>query len=193
MLKKVKTGLIIFAVLFLAGAVVTVNIQTKKIKRLKSENTRLDNNNYQLMSDNRKQTNLVLKEKEVTGKLKKERDSLAKSLQIKPKQIEKIITIQNIVHDTVKISVPVEIVSKGVWNISDSDKCFQWHAKAVLKGDSLNINRTLFFYNNKTIEVFWQKRPFNFLFIHLGKPKNYQQISSECGEVIIKSFQFIGK
>jgi len=191
MLKKVKTGLIIFAVLFLAGAVVTVNIQTKKIKRLKSENTRLDNNNYQLMSDNRKQTNLVLKEKEVTGKLKKERDSLAKSLQIKPKQIEKIIYLDNSTHDTVKVPVPVTITGKNEWLLRDSTKCLKIVYNVKLKGDSLIAERQLLEDNNRIIETFYRIRPHKFLFIKYGKWVYRQKIDSECGETTEKIFTFI--
>jgi len=191
MIKKVKTGLIIFAVLFLAGTVITVNIQTKKIKRLKLENTRLDNNNYQLMSDNRKQTNLVLKEKEVTGKLKRERDSLAKSLQIKPKNITEIKYQTITIRDTVKVPVPVAITGKNEWLLRDSTKCLKYVAKLVLKGDSLIAERQLLEDNNRITETFYRVRPHKFLFIKFGKWVYKQKIDSECGETTIKTFTFI--
>jgi uncharacterized protein YneF (UPF0154 family) len=85
-MKNLKLYLIGAAILFLAGIIVTVNLQAKKIKRIEADNFRLENNQYQLMANACTQTNLFLREKEINGILHRERDSLANSLQIKPKR-----------------------------------------------------------------------------------------------------------
>lgn len=182
--------MIVFAVLFVGAAVVTVNIQTKKIKALKADNLRIENNQFALMSDARQQTNLYLREKEVTGKLKHERDSLAKSLNIKPKFIEKIVYIDNSTHDTVKVPVPSQITGKDSWKITDGNECFKWAANALKQGDSLKVTRTLFEYDNRITQTFYKKRPYKFLFIRYGKWQYLQKIDATCGNSTIQTFNF---
>ena len=190
MIKKLKTYLIIGAVLFLIAAVITVNIQSKIIKKRNSEIVRLESNNYQLMSDARQQTNLYFREKEITGKLKRERDSLAGVLKIKPKQITKIIYIDNKIIDTVRLMVPVERLSKTEWMLRDSTKCLLYVAKLILEGDSLKSERQLFESDNRITQLFWRERSKKFLFIHFGKWKNYQKIENNCGDPKIQTFYF---
>lgn len=188
---KIKTiGILILAAFFVA-AVVTANIQAKRIKALKSDNARLDNNNYQLMAENRTQTNLFLMQKEVMGKLKAERDSLSKALKIRPKQIEKIIYIDNSTHDTIKINVPVVISGLDKWKITDGNECFKWAANALKQGDSLKVERTLFEYDNRITQTFYRERPHKFLFIKYGKWINKQRIEATCGDTKIQTFNFI--
>lgn len=190
-MNKIKIGLIVGAILIIAGTFVTVNIQAKKIRWLNSEKNRLTINNYQLMAEKRQETNLFLREKELTGKLSTERDSIAKALQIKPKQITQIKYQVEIVRDTIDRPVPVFIQGQNFWKIKDVDKCFTWEADAFLQSDSLNIKRTLFDYHNKMTEVYYRKRPHKFLFIRYGKFQNLKKISQDCGEIEIKSFNFV--
>ncbi len=187
---KLKIYLIIGAVLFLIAAVVTVNIQSKIIKKRNSEISRLESNNYQLMSDARQQTNLYLTEREVTGKLKRERDSLALSLKIKPKQIQKIIYLDNSTHDTIKVPVPVNIISKYEWMLTDSTACLKYASKLILEGDSIKAERQYLEYDNRITQTFYKQRPHKFLFIKYGKWVYKQKIDAICGNSTIQTFNF---
>jgi hypothetical protein len=112
-------------------------------------------------------------------------------LKIKPKQVEKIVYVDVFTHDTIKVPVPAEITGPDRWKITDTGKCFKWSANAFKQGDSLKIQRTLFEYNNRTTEVYYRKRPHKFLFIHYGKWQYISEISSECGQPVQKTFNFI--
>jgi hypothetical protein len=178
-------------VLLFFGMGATIQIQIKSIKKLRANNIRMNGNIDQLLQDNAQQTALVLTQSEVTGKIKRERDSLAKALQIRPKQIEKIVYIDNSTHDTIRISVPSIITGQDTWKIQDSTKCFKWAANAFKQGDELKITRTLFEYDNRITQTFYRKRPYKFLFIKYGKWQNLQKIESECGQNTVKQFTFI--
>jgi len=190
-MKNLKFYLILAGVLFLATAVISVNILTKKVKAQKAEIARVQGNNAQLMGENLQKTTLVLKERELTGKVLAERDSLAEALKIRPKQITKIVTTTVIQKDTVIKKVPVYISGQNFWKIKDSGPCFVWQANAFILDDSLSVNRTLFSYNNKTTDVYFKERPHKFLFIRYGKWQYKQKIDSECGGISTKEIQFI--
>lgn len=190
-MKNIKLYLIGFAVLFLITAVVTVNIQAKKIKAQKAEIERVQANNMQLMAENRRQTTLFLTEKEITGKLSHERDSLAKALKIRVKEITKIVYVDVITRDTIKVPVYVTIAGKDIWKIADAGECFKWSGNAFKTGDSLKVERTLFEYSNRTTEVYYKQRPFKFLFIRWGKWVYKADIKSECGNPVQKTINFI--
>lgn len=176
--------------LILLAVGLTIQIQHKAIVRLKTEQLRLAGNNNQLLAENLQIMTLRIKEKEVTGKLRIERDSLAASLKIKPKQIEKIITIDNSTHDTVRIEIPVTVLSKNHWSIADTGKCYIWQGEVFYINDSLNVYKTAFIYINKTTQTFYKKRPHKLLFIRYGKWQYLQKINAKCGEVTYKAFVF---
>lgn len=192
MINKVKYYLIGVAVLFLIGAVVTVNIQKNKIKLLNSENERLSGNNYQLFTNVRNQEQLFLREKELSKVLIQQRDSLSRTLRIAPKQVISIKYETQTIHDTVNKMVFVEKVAQNFWHISDNDKCWTWKGNAILNDDSLNIVRTSFDYKNKVTETYYKKAP-HLWFIRLGKWKYYTDKKPECGELVTQEFHFIGK
>jgi hypothetical protein len=191
-MKNIKLYGILAVVIFLIIAVVTVNIQAKKIKALKADNSRIENNNFQLMSDASKFENLYLKNQEVTGKLKRSRDSLAKVLETKPKEIEKIIYLDTYLHDTITKEVPVLWIGKDHWSFTDTiNKCAVYKAEAfLLPNDSLKINRTGFDDHNRITEVFYRARPHKFLFIKYGRWVNKELIGATCGSPIERTFQF---
>lgn len=189
--KNFKTYLILAAILFVIGLMATIKIQHNSNVKLKNENARIEGNQFALLSDDQTQVNLVLKQKEINGKLKFIVDSLAKELKIKPHQIEKIITIENFIHDTVRVPVYVTSTGKGQWNISDSSKCFKWQGNALLLKDDLKITRTLFENKDVIIETFYKVRPHKFLFIKYGKWQFKEKISSTCGTVQEKNISFI--
>lgn len=190
-MNKIKLYLIIAGIVIIASAFVTANILIKENRKLKAEVQRVQLNNLQLMSEGLQQTNLYLKEKEVTGRLKIERDSLAKSLKIKPKFIDRIVTQTISIHDTIIKEVPIQLIGTNHWIIADTGKCYIWKGEVFLEDNLLRVHKTGFDYSNKTKDIYWRKRPFNLWFIHLGKPIHYHQISSECGKVSVKTFDFI--
>ena len=191
MFKNIKLYLLGLAVLFLAGVIVTVNLQAKKIKRIEADNFRLESNQVELISNADKQTNLILKQNEVTGRLERERDSFAKSLKIKPKTIDKLVYITNTIRDTIRVNVETIITGPDMWKITDQGACFKWAANAFKQGDSLKVQRTSFEYNNKITEVFFRKKLKKFLFFKVGRWHNFYQVEAECGESTVKTFQFI--
>lgn len=188
-IKAIITGLVILLIFSLCLAVYFLNESNRK-KDI--EIARLDFNSFQLLQDNRQQTVLYLKEKEVSGQLKRERDSIALALKVKPKQIEKIIyqTVTDI--DTVNIEVPVYVTTKNSWKISDTiNKCTVYKADLKLVQDSLHFTRTEFSYNNKTTETYFKKRSRKFLGIPIGKWVYYKELSSECGKTQQTTFNFV--
>jgi len=189
-MSKIKLIGIGIVVLFLASAVITTNVLRKQNIKLKADNYRLVKNQNQVMNENISIKNLRLKEIEINDRLRLERDSIAEALKIKPKQVERIIYITTTEIDTVVKNVPVYVVGQNFWKIKDSGKCFRWEADAFLLDDSLNVNRTLFDYHNKTTQTFYRERPKKFLFIRYGKWQYKQQIDSECGESKLNSFEF---
>jgi hypothetical protein len=188
--KNIKTYLILAGIILFLALFSTIKILHNSNLKLKSENARIEGNQFALLSDNQNKVNLFLKEKEVTGQLKKERDSLAKELKIKPKQITDIITIDNSTHDTLKVTIPVYITTKNEWLLKDSTRCLKYASKLILKGDSIKAERQYFEYNNKITEVFYKIRPHRFLFIRYGKWQFKEKISSTCGTVQEKDITF---
>ena len=187
---KIKTVIIALVVIFITGLLFKVRIQSGRIDRLETDNTRMDSNIRNLLYENIQITNLVLSQREVTGKVKRERDSLALIVKVKPKQITKIVTITNTVHDTIPVPVPSIITGVDKWFITDSGNCWKWAANAFKQGDSLKVERTLFEYNNKTTQTFYKKAP-HIWFIRIGKWRYLQRISSNCGEPKLQSIEFI--
>lgn len=153
------------------------------------EIARLEFNNFQLLRDTQEQTVLYLKQKEVTGKLRLQLDSLAGALRVKPKQIEKIIYRTITEKDTVVKEIPV-FFNKTHWEISDTGKCFIWQGMAFLSDTTLKVIRTEFSYQNKTTEVYYRKRPRQFLFFKFGKWVNMRKDSTECGQINLREFNF---
>lgn len=165
-------------------------IQRGKIEKRDADIARLESNNFQLMSDSRNQTTLYLREKERTGKLNKAVDSLAKALNVKSKQITKVVYIDNVIKDTVKIPVPVQL-HKDFWTLSDTSHCIIWSAELYLDGTELKVWRTNLEDSNRITETFYRKRPKQFLFIKYGKWQNLRQIDAKCGGVSIQEFNFV--
>lgn len=186
-LKTVIIAIILASILF--GA---FKAMADKIKKQKAEITRIEANNIQLLQENIQYANYILRDNEVIGKLRHEKDSIAEALRIKPKQIEKIKYETITVHDSIDRPVPVYIAGKNFWQISDTiNKCTVYKADIFLTDDSLTVKRTDFFNQNKVTNVHFRQRPHRFLFIRWGKWVNLQQTSSECGEIKTVQFEFI--
>lgn len=189
-MKNIKLYFFSFLLLCIILLSAGYNARGKKIDFLKDEGIRKDSNIENLLSENRQITSEVYRQKEVTGRVKSERDSLAKKLDIKPKQITKIITITNTVHDTVSKLIPVVIEGRNEWTFTDTTKCLKVAYNAKLVNDSLIVRRTLLEDKNKTTQTFYKKAP-HVWFIRTGKWKYLQKIESTCGEPVINTIQFI--
>jgi hypothetical protein len=169
-------------VVFLLISVAQNWFQKRKIDNLKAEKDRLTENQRQLIADKQQQTTLILTQREVTGKVLAERDSLANALKIRPKTITKIVKETIIDIDTVNKIVYVNPVEDNLWFLSDSDKCWYWEASAMLNGADLNIERTYFSYENRIDDVFWWSRR-KILFLRIGKKEYFQKLIPKCGTV----------
>jgi hypothetical protein len=180
----------LIALILIAGFF-TIKYLVKENQRYRSDNYRLESNQFQILSDATQQTELYLKQKEVTGRIKRERDSLALIVKVKPKFITKVITIDNSTHDTTKVPVPVNIIDKNVWMLRDSGACFKYASKLILEGSEIKGERQLFEYNNKTVQTFYKQRPHKFLGIRFGKWQYKQRIEAQCGETKIETISFL--
>ena len=178
-MNKIKLYLIIGAVLFLAGSVVTVNIQAKIIKKRNETIDRLQYNVNELLTDNDNLKVLTFTEKELKGKYLRERDSLAGVLKIRPKTIEKIVT--NVIRqtDTVYYYLPVVQKTDTSWTFIDNGNCYVYKGTVYYSDDSCFVEKNDFFYQNKIDNVYYWKRNFPIF----GKKKFYQKSLPECGEV----------
>ena len=106
-----------FAVIFFSG---------RQIEKRDVEIDRLIRNQHELMAANEQQTTLILKQKELSGKYLSERDSLAKLLKIRPKEVIKYIdrVLIEKITDTVEVESLIinEIGQKnGKFYMIDSD------------------------------------------------------------------------
>ncbi len=192
MIAKVKNYLIIAGVLFFVALSVSNYFNAKAVKRWKAEAIRQGNNVKELTALNKQQIELNYTQSEYVSSLSFKNDSLLKALQIKPKEVVKFIERKTVIRDTVVKEVPVYITGYRQWHVKDSDKCWKWEADAYLINDSLNIDRTLFDYQNTTTDIFTKKLKFKFLFIKIYSGKEIiQRSSSECGSETTKTVNVI--
>ena len=186
-MNKVKNfGLIVLAVFVLILAW-QVNRYTKRYNEMKSNADRLFQNNLQLTSNNRELQSLNYTKAEF---LKIANDSikvLLKKMSVPIKVVTKIVEKTVTVNDTVIKEVPVYLVAKNEWKISDRDKCWTWQGIAKLTDDSLSVKRTAFTYQNKTTDVYHRKMKGKFLFFRIYSRKEIEMNSvSECGDSFTK-------
>ena len=161
---------------------VVIGFMFNRIEKLKAEKETQLSNVSQLLLEKAKHTSLILSYKQAQGITSLKIDSLSNALEIKPRTIEK--TVEKIVtlHDTIEKEVPVYILGKDRWLISDQDNCWIWKGIAILNNDSLKISRTSFDYTNKTTDIYFWERTKKLWFLQYGKKKTYVKTSSDCGE-----------
>jgi len=190
-IKLIGAGVVI---LFLIIATVTANVFIKKYKYEKMRADRLFNNNVELTARESHNTALIYTKDEFIRVMTDSLQNALKQLQIKPKQVIKIVEKEVKVFIEVPVEVPVKIIGPDTWSISDSDKCFTWSGVAHLKDDSLKVTRERFTYNNTTTDYFYRKLKFKFLFVKIYSKKDIEQKTvSECGESYERSITVIKK
>jgi hypothetical protein len=177
--------------LFLLITIFQLNQKQKRLQFANSEKQRYFNNWIASQKEVANNSVQVYRQKEITGNLRLQIDSLGKILKVKPKEIEKIVEKTITIRDTIRVPVPVQPNGQDSWLITDVGKCFKWEGDVYLRDDSLKVWRSSFDYHNKTTDVFYRKRPKHFLFIKFGRWQNLHETSSECGEVITKEFNFL--
>ncbi len=193
LLTKFKWYIIAIGVLVLIVFTVWFNLLLKRNETLRLENTRLTDNQNQLIARTSNYEKLVLTYKEAERQNIIRIDSLSKLVKAKPKEITKIVEKIITQVDTVDRLIQINIIGKDTWKISDKGECFLWQGIAKLKEDSLNVTRTLFKYENKTDDIFWQRRKHKFLGIRFGKKETFQESKSQCGESFTREVNIIKK
>jgi len=164
----------------------------KSLVKARQEIERLKDNQQQLIDDATHSFDLLIKEKELTGKLLRERDSLSTALKIRPKEVIK--WVDRIVTEKITDTVEVEstILQNMTWHLADGDKCWRWEGEAELNDLDLDVKRTLFDYRNKSTEVYWWQRR-KFLGLRIGKKEYFQKVTPECGDIIVRAVEIIKK
>jgi hypothetical protein len=190
-LNQVKTYAI--GVLFLFCFLLALNIRHlgNKLQFANSEKERYFNNWISAQSESDKNSHQIYRIAEFNEKLRHQVDSLAKILRVRPKTITKI----EYRFTTFKIPgiqpLPVKPINKTTFDFVDSTKCFVYKGQVILTDKTPTVNRTDFAYHNKTTSVYARERAKKFLFIRYGKYVNTQRDSSECGEIVVKTFEFV--
>jgi len=188
--KNLKFYLVSLGVVFSISLFVTIGISFNKIRLQKIEIARLSENNYNLTQEGNTTTTLLLKQKEVTGRLRRERDSIARVLDARARNIIRL-TYTTIHFSVSQVKpVPVKAQGKNTWQINDSTACFVWKGSAQLTGDSLKVNRLLFRYDAKVNSAYYKRRPKMFLGIPFGRFIFTEVSSSQCGSVQTKNIEF---
>jgi len=163
-----------------------------KLDKARSEIERLKDNQVQLLASRAQDQALILTQRELTGKVLAERDSLAKALKIRPKEVIK--WVDRIVTETITDTVEVEttILKDMTWHLADGDKCWKWEGDAQLIDFDLDVKRTLFEYRNKSTEVYWWQRK-KFLGFRIGRKEYFQKVTPECGDIIVRAVEIVKK
>jgi len=183
-LKYITGGLVVFLLIL---AFWGWRLKTK-LDKAKTEIQRLKDNQAQLLASRAQDQALILTQKELTGKVLAERDSLAKALKIRPKEIVRYV--DRVIIETIRDTVEVEstFLQNMTWHLTDGDQCWKWEADAKLNDFDLDVNRTLFDYRNKSTEVYWWQRR-KFIGLRIGRKDYYQRVLPECGEILTRSIE----
>ena len=190
-LNKVKSYAIGVLFVFLLIVAWQLKVKDRHLQFANSEKERYYYNWVSAQSESDKNLHQIYRLAELSDRLERERDSLARIVKTRPKNITKIEYRFTVLKIPGIAPLTIKPISKGVWDVVDSTKCFTWTGQVSLSGASVSVNRTGFEYHNKSTEVFYRERSKKFLFIKYGKWINKKQESSECGETSVKTFEFI--
>lgn len=193
---KIKTYLTIFALLIVASAFVTANILIKQNKELKKEIARVQNNNVQLMAENRRNTNLELSFKEFKKSVSTKIDSLLKVSEIALKEVKQVTVTNNYYIDSSKTIIrPLPVVENKdtIYPFIDIKDCFTiaGNMRVVNNRPELTIQKRA--YDNETTTIGFERRPHKFWFIRWGKKETFITSSSKCGETTTKRIDIFKK
>lgn len=190
---KVKNYLLLVLAVFLIIALWQFKVQGDKLKFEKSEKERIYVNWLNANRDATYNSVQIIREKELTAKMHRERDSLAKLVNTRPKFVEKIE--HRMIYYTLSGMVPVNVipVSQFIFNVTDSTKCFTWKGQVILSDNIPKVNRTGFSYHSEFTEVSASKiLKKKIWFIKFYDKKNVTvQLSDSCGTMVTKTTSFL--
>lgn len=148
--------------------------------------------NFIQLTDSLKNVQLLqLRNNELSFEFKNYRDSIAKVLKVRPKQVEKIVTVTNTVIDTVEKEIYIDNIRKDYWQFVDSGKCYVLEGEAYLKNDTISLWRKNYKQVNKDDFTFWRERSKKFLFIKFGRWNYKMKVDSECGNSDYREVKFL--
>jgi len=195
-MSKIKLIGIITVIVFLIASVVTANVLIERNRKLKAEVLRVQNNNFQLMAENRENINLTLSLKEFKASMSTKIDSILKVAEINSKAVKTVTTINNYYIDSTKTIIrPEPVISKNdtTYPFVDIKECFSISGfmKVVNDRPELTIQERKFI--NEINVIVHNKRPHKFWFIRYGKREMKIDGVSDCGDVKIKQINVIKK
>jgi hypothetical protein len=143
-----------------------------------------------LTAENKQYSKIVYTKDEFIQLLTDSLKTALNALQIKPKEVTKIVYRYITDIDTVDRIVFVDY-RKTHWLVSDTGNCFTWSAMAFLSDTTLKVTRTDFTYANQTTDYFYAVRPKKFLFIRYGKKIVKQITVPKCGSASEKVIEIL--
>lgn len=186
MLSKIKTYGIILLSMALVSMYLLLVYQTNEKNRI--------NDNYQsyVQEHSTNTLELSLTRKELKEYLEKNREELLdsfKKLNIKPKQIERIITNTISYRDTTGTEINLDSILNSIKQnkpvtlpFNEGNECMKISGFVSYKNDSLSLKITEKTYND-TIDIVrhWKRK--KILFFRIGKKEYKDTILNKCGEI----------
>ena len=194
MMKNLKLILIGLAIMIVASAFVSSGLLLKQNKKLKSQNTRLQNNNFNLLSSKIKNINLELTLKEFKASMSGKIDSVLKVAEINSKQVKTVTTINNYYIDSSRTIIrPEPVISKTdtTYPFIDIKDCFSISGFMQVVNDRPELTIQERKFDNEINVIVHNKRPHKFWFIRYGKREMKIDGVSDCGDVKIKQINII--
>lgn len=185
---NIRTYLIIAIGVLIAGLTVTVNIQMKQLKTLKAQSVRLEQNQQRLLDASESyliRADLNEFRKIITPRI----DSIIDELNVKPKNIERVVERYYYHTDSV-IKVyqpkPVETPTGVVYPFIDTTQCFTFGGQIEVTDTvpELEVNRRE--YKNEAVDIYFRQRTKKFWFIRYGDWEYIRRTQNTCGDDVIK-------
>lgn len=178
-----------------------ISIQEVKIN---NETDRADRweSNFDEMSEEVK--SLSMTTREFKSRMNDSIRTLLDSLDVKPKEVERIVEIVQVVRDTTKIKVPVFVKTPaldsvpGTYEFTHSPKCFKIEGFVTSMVPPKDVTFTNVDYQNKSrVVYFWQRRKWKFLGLFktrlFGKKEQYKEVVSDCGKSYMEEIEVTKK
>lgn len=180
-----------------------LGITYKQMRTQRSEAIRWEHNYEQSQEDI---SRIELTYREFKDQATAKEDSLLKELSIKPKQVERIVYIENEYTNTDTTEIDFIITGDEVVDIPERPKtlkfisridCIQIEGMVTTKDPRTSLSVTSIQYNNSFSYVaYWERRQWKFLGIKsklFGKKQGELKISSACGKSTVKEIDIIKK
>ena len=180
----------------MAGIILFISFLWKQNKELTQEKARIKENYSQIIhKDSLNFSSQLLDREEANEILNLKYSDLLKKYNLKPKQIVKIVEVENTVTDTVVKTFTIHALEPIQKRIIDSTACFYISDIISYDGKDILLKREKKKFNDNVKLILYEKRKqWKFLFIKsslFGKKEIKPIIYSKCGqakidEIIIK-------